>query len=241
MKAIETRYAGCRFRSRLEARWAVFFDTLGIEWEYEPQGFEVPVYEFPHAMPKRTDQIVRYLPDFWLPKQQIWFEVKGKKPDSDDPWFHFAAELSFCACQPCDTYCWCVKTTPGRAVIAFGDIPDPCQLEETGPPTRNQSDGNSNHDMWVATDYDYAWTQCHICGSFDIQFDARGARNYCGCHDEPDSCGYWFTPIDNNNVFTGPGTQVWAGSDKCYLGNSAQITLAYEAARSARFEHGEQG
>jgi hypothetical protein len=36
---IETLYAGYRFRSRLEARWAVFFDTLGIRWEYEPEGF----------------------------------------------------------------------------------------------------------------------------------------------------------------------------------------------------------
>lgn len=32
IKAIETRYAGCR-RSRLEARWAVVFDTLGFAWE----------------------------------------------------------------------------------------------------------------------------------------------------------------------------------------------------------------
>ena len=32
-KAIETKYKGFRFRSRLEARWAVFFDALGIEWE----------------------------------------------------------------------------------------------------------------------------------------------------------------------------------------------------------------
>ncbi len=39
--AIETHYKGFRFRSRLEARWAVFFDTVGIEWQYEPQGFEV--------------------------------------------------------------------------------------------------------------------------------------------------------------------------------------------------------
>lgn len=29
---IQTRYAGCLFRSRLEARWAVFFDHLGIRW-----------------------------------------------------------------------------------------------------------------------------------------------------------------------------------------------------------------
>ncbi len=30
IKAIETRYKGYRFRSRLEARWAVFFDALSV-------------------------------------------------------------------------------------------------------------------------------------------------------------------------------------------------------------------
>ena len=40
MRAIGTKYGGCYFRSRLEARWAVFFDHLGIEWLYEPEGFE---------------------------------------------------------------------------------------------------------------------------------------------------------------------------------------------------------
>ena len=39
IQAIETYYAGCWFRSRLEARWAVFFDALSIRWEYEPQGY----------------------------------------------------------------------------------------------------------------------------------------------------------------------------------------------------------
>lgn len=60
---IETRYAGCRFRSRLEARWAVFFDALGVEWRYEPQGYVVG------GRP--------YLPDFWLPSSKVWVEVKG--------------------------------------------------------------------------------------------------------------------------------------------------------------------
>lgn len=50
--AIETRYAGYRFRSRLEARWAVFFDQLGVRWEYEPEGYRV------NGRP--------YLPDFRL-------------------------------------------------------------------------------------------------------------------------------------------------------------------------------
>jgi hypothetical protein len=36
LKAIETQYAGHTFRSRLEARWAAFFDILEWHWEYEP-------------------------------------------------------------------------------------------------------------------------------------------------------------------------------------------------------------
>jgi hypothetical protein len=38
---IETRYRSYRFRSRLEARWRVFFQTLGVPWEYEPQGYKL--------------------------------------------------------------------------------------------------------------------------------------------------------------------------------------------------------
>jgi hypothetical protein len=70
-KAIETKYAGCRFRSRLEARWAVFFDAMGIEWEYEVEGFLVG--------PKRRP----YLPDFWLPEERVWVEVKGSDEQLD--------------------------------------------------------------------------------------------------------------------------------------------------------------
>jgi hypothetical protein len=36
IRSIITDYAGCRFRSRLEARWAAFFDLAGWRWEYEP-------------------------------------------------------------------------------------------------------------------------------------------------------------------------------------------------------------
>ena len=68
MKAIETRYNGYLFRSRLEARWAVWFDALGVKWEYEPEGFDLG----PAGL---------YLPDFWLPQLQCWFEVKGQLPN----------------------------------------------------------------------------------------------------------------------------------------------------------------
>jgi hypothetical protein len=67
VKAIETRYKGFRFRSRLEARWAVFFDALGVKWDYEPEGFEFA-------------DGTRYLPDFWLPDHGVWVEVKPTPP-----------------------------------------------------------------------------------------------------------------------------------------------------------------
>jgi hypothetical protein len=34
--AIPTVYNHVQFRSRLEARWAAFFDLAGIKWDYEP-------------------------------------------------------------------------------------------------------------------------------------------------------------------------------------------------------------
>jgi hypothetical protein len=64
IRAIETEYKGYLFRSRLEARWAVFFDTLHIEWEYEKEGYILPGLR------------IRYLPDFWLPQVAMWAEVK---------------------------------------------------------------------------------------------------------------------------------------------------------------------
>lgn len=70
IKPIETRYNGYRFRSRLEARWAVFWDALGIDYEYEKEGFDLLG--------------IRYLPDFWLATVQMWGEVKPGYPSKDE-------------------------------------------------------------------------------------------------------------------------------------------------------------
>ncbi len=40
IKAIPTEYAGVNFRSRTEARWAAFFDLVGLKWDYEPLDLE---------------------------------------------------------------------------------------------------------------------------------------------------------------------------------------------------------
>jgi hypothetical protein len=77
IKAIETQYKGYRFRSRLEARWAVWLDEIGWAWEFEPEGFELADGE-------------RYLPDFLLRaaaggdipqgRPLCWLEIKPQPP-----------------------------------------------------------------------------------------------------------------------------------------------------------------
>jgi hypothetical protein len=42
LKPIETTYRGYRFRSRLEARWAVFLEHACAIWQYEFEGFALP-------------------------------------------------------------------------------------------------------------------------------------------------------------------------------------------------------
>lgn len=41
-RSLESFYAGCRFRSRLEARWAYYFDLIGLAWQYEPEAYALP-------------------------------------------------------------------------------------------------------------------------------------------------------------------------------------------------------
>ncbi|MGH9852904.1 MAG: hypothetical protein ACREBD_23965 [Blastocatellia bacterium] len=82
IKPIETGYKGYRFRSRLEARWAVFFDHLGVKWEYEKEGYDLgrdlpEMLINPETLINRLPRNKWYLPDFWLPEIQFWAEVKG--------------------------------------------------------------------------------------------------------------------------------------------------------------------
>lgn len=84
INAIETVYKDYRFRSRLEARWAVFFDTLGIKYEYEHEGFNLNENGY-------------YLPDFWLPIFECYVEIKpfltGEIKKSRDLLKNFSSEI----------------------------------------------------------------------------------------------------------------------------------------------------
>ena len=70
MQAIETEWRGFNFRSRLEARYAVMFEKMGMDWRYEIQGFDLG-----------DDR--PYLPDFWLPELELYVEIKGTSIDDE--------------------------------------------------------------------------------------------------------------------------------------------------------------
>lgn len=84
LKAIETRYNGYRFRSRLEAKWAVFLHDCLIAYQYEPEGFQCPSGW--------------YLPDFWIPvigtNDASFLEIKPAHKPFEEKTFHCLAELS---------------------------------------------------------------------------------------------------------------------------------------------------
>lgn len=111
--AIETEYAGRLFRSRLEARWAVFFDQVGIHWEYEPEGYETPAG--------------RYLPDFRIYLRKLenptaLFEVK---PAS-------AAKVNEkCICPPLDPrWAYAVALDPAPCLLVACGIPSGGRIQE---------------------------------------------------------------------------------------------------------------
>lgn len=66
--AIPTEYRGRIYRSRLEARWAAFFDRLGLRHEYEP--FDLGAWS----------------PDFLLPDINTLVEVKPLTEFDPDVW-----------------------------------------------------------------------------------------------------------------------------------------------------------
>ncbi len=71
MKALETKYRGINFRSRVEARWAIFMDEMKVKWIYEPEAYDL-------------GDGLYYLPDFWLPGLKCFYEIKGDCPTHEE-------------------------------------------------------------------------------------------------------------------------------------------------------------
>jgi hypothetical protein len=116
LQPIETLYKGFRFRSRLEARWAVFFDRCGQPFEYEHEGYHLPSGS--------------YLPDFYFPQFAAFLEVK---PCHALPRGHFEFEFPYSALPIRDDFpreivlLWELSrklNLRGKSVIAYGDPVD---------------------------------------------------------------------------------------------------------------------
>ena len=149
LKAIETPFRGYRMRSRAEARWAVVFQTLGTPWLYKPEGYDLDG--------------VPYLPDFFLPKVGVFFEVKG--PDdwrSVEPLAVTKAKLL-------------ARQSGHRVVVMAGEIPYP------HPGT---ADFRENAVVFFPKgdeDTPYWLCECWMCGQLGVEFEGRSDRLLCGC------------------------------------------------------------
>ena len=102
--SVETEYKNIKMRSKLEAKWAEFFDEKGILWEYESAYYE-------------QDEL-KYLPDFSLPDLKIIFEVKGVMDSRDELKKQMMAEI-------CQEMGW-------KYVMGFNDIPKAYLIEPDG-------------------------------------------------------------------------------------------------------------
>jgi hypothetical protein len=158
IRPIETVYHGYRFRSRLEARWAVFFQTLGVPWEYEPEGFVLSTGEW-------------YLPDFriQLGPGSLWAEVKPRGADAK----LFVRFIT--------------KSAAGTRGTVLHGIPDPKILESEGRWAQEGDDFHVyGPDLegfptegWG--DNYYQFCICRKCDAVGFEFDGRSERIPCGC------------------------------------------------------------
>jgi hypothetical protein len=78
--SIPTAYNGVNFRSRLEARWAAFFDLLEWRWEYEKEAYKL-------------EGGLNYLPDFWLPDENRFMEIKPEEEYFSPYRLYFAGKI----------------------------------------------------------------------------------------------------------------------------------------------------
>lgn len=157
-KPIETHYQGHRFRSRLEARWAVFFESLRIQYSYEPEGFDFGG--------------LRYLPDFYLPKFDYWIEVKPREPEPDSLDWQKAAALASHVGK--DVYIavglvWPpYDGDPGRNVFDRGV----CNYHRPVHPG-----GNPASHSW--------WYECPTCKALSLTVFGRHNKLICSCPSLP--------------------------------------------------------
>jgi hypothetical protein len=181
MQAINTLYKGYRFRSRLEARWAVFLETLGAHWSYEAEGYNLSG--------------IWYLPDFFVGDWNCWIEIKGQDPSTVEAEkcrrlaLQSKKKVLLLAGEP-----WAEESEPHYNITLF----DPIDSERSSSGGWQFGQGRRcSEEIWLVNENDMS--------AFTLKS----------------------IPHERDEKFPLIGT--WANA----------IMAALEAARQARFEHGE--
>lgn len=245
MQAIQTEYMGYLFRSRLEARWAVFFDLLGLNWQYEVEGFDLGGAGY-------------YLPDFKVisPDGYIfWYEVKPKGVTTDSKFEAFKALYRAESVRESEEWYETMLSSYKAWEASGREGPKPSR-----PPERDSS-GYWYFQLLSGDPVDFLETTgmfpgggvvggvCPRCGHLTDKFeygiglvtDDRKDGFEIGC--EP--CDF-NTPSQDVDV---PGLFALTSPYKGFLRINSNILYRHSvkmlgyarAARSARFEHGECG
>jgi len=235
VKAIETVWKGYRFRSRLEARWAVFFTSLGVKWEYEPEGYEL-------------EDGTKYLPDFWLPNEQVWVEVKGKAPTNIEALRcgMLADESGMPVVMVCGTPGYEPLSTPGgvfmepthieRIFLGYNPPPPEWRVFEWSNALEDREGATALEEFLVnngliqkGVRFDSGRDRV----KFLIETDRQYFRNKYGREHHNWRFGIESDPSIDGLVLI--GGRLASGS----WGACEKMVRAANAARSARFEHGE--
>lgn len=231
IKAIETVYKGYRFRSRLEARWAVSFDVMGLSYRYEPEGFALgpdlnpSYYEDAVSnldlldegrrqdlleLKNELEKTVFYLPDFYLPNLGLkgtFVEVKGVLSKEDEIKIKRFANLK--------EYDLIILEDIPFVDFRYVDVVENNPVNGLKTYYTNElvyGDEAYGRTSW---DYNHCFCECPVCGKIGFEYEGRANRINCKCQEHAG----WLDKLRNNAT--------------------PKIAEAFEKARQARFEHGE--
>lgn len=163
MSAIPTKYNGTQFRSRLEARWAAFFDLLKWEWDYEPLDLRGYIPDFLVRVPRQEPLLVEVKPITTWPCPVTGCNCGGERGDFD-LWLHKIA-----------------SSEPSVELLIVGAGPKPSRTGAApaiGRLAREPVAGDISVDR--------ALVRCRRCPRYMLAEDTRGFWFHAGGEPVPD-------------------------------------------------------
>lgn len=209
IKPIQTYYNGYWFRSRLEARWAVFFDAMGIEYRYEDEGYTY------------WDDRYQWLPDFTLPEyDNLLVEVKGGDDALKKDWERLAMAIDY------------LNTPASNGLLILGDIPNPNDIGFGSVPVFSYLEWSEGIKCDFAAFLDRFNKKNRFIKGIDTVFESTYGYNWRKFEKA-------FTSGEGDMPKCVSTKYKMLTKDEMYSLKFEKLSKAYRIARQARFEHGE--